>query len=165
VLKRRLSKARQEAELGPETKLPPVSSSASPVAAAPRSAPASSAHATSSESVTGTSSSPNNSYRTAAWVVYGGAGAVLVGGLVTNLLARNKMDTCRSTYLQADRAEAEPSCNDAKPLAYLSYSLFGVGVAAVAVGTVLVLHPTDSSEVALNVLPQGGLTLGWSGTY
>jgi hypothetical protein len=33
------------------------------------------------------------------------------------------------------------------------------------VGTVLVLHPTESSDVALNVLPSGGLTLGWSGTY
>jgi hypothetical protein len=159
VLKLRLSKARQEAEAGPESKLPLVSSSP-----ASHVAPASSAHATLSESVKGTSSS-TNSHRTVAWVVYGGAGAVLVGGLVTNLLARNKMDTCRSTYLKVDRAAAEPSCNDAKPLAYLSYSLFGVGAAAVAVGTVLVLHPTDSSEVALNVLPQGGLTLGWSGTY
>jgi tetratricopeptide (TPR) repeat protein len=160
VLKRRLSKARQEAESGPESKRPLASSSDSPVASA---APASSAHATSSESVTVTSSS--SSYRTAAWVVYGGAGAVLVGGLVTNLLARNKMDTCRSTYLKVDRAAAEPSCNDAKPLAYLSYSLFGVAAAAAVVGTVLVLHPTESSDVALNVLPHGGLTLGWSGTY
>jgi hypothetical protein len=60
---------------------------------------------------------------------------------------------------------AESACNDAKPLAYLSYGLFGVGAAAAVVGTVLVLHPTESSDVALNLLPEGGLTLGWSGTY
>jgi len=113
--------------------------------------------------VTATSSS--NNYRTAAWVVYGGAGAALVGGLITNLLSRSKMDTCHSAYNRGDQAAAESACNDAKPLAYLSYGLFGVGAAAAVVGTVLVLHPTESSDVALNVLPEGGLTVGWSGSY
>jgi hypothetical protein len=111
------------------------------------------------------SSSSSNSYRTAAWIVYGGAGAALVGGLVTNLLARSNMDTCRSTYPNGGRAAAESACNDAKTMAYLSYGLFGVAAAAAVVGTVLVLHPTESSDVALKVLPQGGLTVGWSGTY
>ena len=167
VLKRRLAKAREETEAALEVKPPPVASSpAFPVEppAQPQPAPESRAPAPPSASVTGTSSS-SNSYRTAAWVVYGGAGVVLVGGLVMNLLARSKMDTCRSTYSNADRAAAEPICNDAKSLAYLSYTLLGVGAAAAVVGTVLVLHPTESSDVALNVLPSGGLTLGWSGTY
>jgi len=40
-----------------------------------------------------------------------------------------------------------------------------VGAAAVAVGTVLVLRPTESSEVGMHLLPEGGLALGWSGRY
>ena len=107
------------------------------------------------------------SYRTAAWIVYGGAGAALVAGLVTNLLARDRMNTCNSKWKNGtgDVSGAEAACSDAKPLAYASYGLIGVGAAAVVVGTVLVLRPTESSEVSLNVLPQNGLSLGWSGRY
>jgi tetratricopeptide (TPR) repeat protein len=168
ALKLRLAKARQETETLPEIKSPPASSSPavtveSPAQPQPKSAPESPATEPPSESVTTTS--PSSNYRTAAWIVYGGAGAALVAGLVTNLLARSKMDTCRSTYNSGDLPTAETSCNDAKQLAYLSYGLFGVSAAAAVVGTVLVLHPTESSDVALNVLPRGGLTLGWSGRY
>ena len=166
ALRQRLAKARQETETLPEIKSPPASSSPAVTVeppAQPQSAPKSPATEPPSESVTTTSSSSN--YRTAAWIVYGGAGAALVAGLVTNLLARSKMDTCRSTYNQGDLPTAETTCDDAKQLAYLSYGLFGVSAAAAVVGTVLVLHPTESSDVALNVLPRGGLTLGWSGRY
>jgi tetratricopeptide (TPR) repeat protein len=167
TLKRRLAKARQATEDLTEIKPPPASSSPAltvqPPAQAPP-APQSLAPEPQAESVASQSPSSNN-YRTAAWIIYGGAGAALVGGLVTNLLARSEMDTCRSAYPNGGQAAAEPACNDAKTMAYLSYGLFGVGAAAAVVGTVLILHPTGSSDVALQVLPQGGLSLGWSGTY
>jgi len=106
-------------------------------------------------------------YRRAGWIVYGGAGVALVGGLITNLLSRSKMSTCRSKWNNGagSISEAEAACSDAKPLAYISYGMFGVGAAAVAVGTVLVLRPTESSEVGMHLLPEGGLALGWSGRY
>jgi tetratricopeptide (TPR) repeat protein len=104
-------------------------------------------------------------YRMAAWIVYGGAGVALVGGLITNILARGKMDTCRTKYLQVQQSAAESACSDAKPLAYMSYGLIGAGAAAAVVGTILVLRPTPSSEVALTPLPGGGLAFGWSGRY
>ena len=119
-----------------------------------------------SESVVAEQSSPTN-YRRVAWIVYGGAGAALVAGLVTNLLARDRMNTCRSKWNNGagDISGAEAACSDAKPLAYLSYGLIGVGAAAAVVGTVLVLRPTESSEVGMNLLPEGGLALGWSGRF
>jgi hypothetical protein len=84
-----------------------------------------------------------------------------------NVLARGKMDTCNSKYnaIPQDLSGAQSACSDAKPLAYTSYALFGLGAAAVAVGTVLVLRPTESSEVAVKPLPEGGLALGWGGRY
>jgi predicted RNA-binding protein with TRAM domain len=117
------------------------------------------------ESMTGKSAGPN--YRLAGWIVYGGAGVALVGGLITNLLARSKMSTCNAKYnaVHQDISGAEAACSDAKPLAYMSYGFFGLGAAAVAVGTVLVLRPTASSEVGVSLLPEGGLAFGWSGRY
>ena len=115
--------------------------------------------------VTKTSSRMN--YRMAAWIVYGGSGVMLVTGVIMNVLARSKMNTCNSKYnaTPRDQSGAESACSDAKPLAYLSYSFFGLGAAAAVVGTILVLRPTESSEVALNVLPEGGLSLGWGGRF
>jgi tetratricopeptide (TPR) repeat protein len=129
-----------------------------PVVDAPASKPA--------ESIT-TEQPQATNYRSAAWIVYGGAGVVLVAGVVTNILARNKMDTCNSLYKKDPNniSAAESECSSAKPLAWMSYGLFGLGAAAVAVGTVLVLRPTPSSEVAMVPLLEGGLALGWSGRY
>jgi tetratricopeptide (TPR) repeat protein len=111
--------------------------------------------------------SPTN-YRMGAWIVYGGAGVALLGGVITNLMARSKMDTCRSKWAQDpvhNRSAAESACSDAKPLAYTSYVLFGLSAAAAVVGTVLVLRPTESSEVSMNLMPEGGLSLGWGGKF
>ncbi|HEX7507745.1 MAG TPA: hypothetical protein VF550_13290, partial [Polyangia bacterium] len=170
ALKERLAKARQKAkEITAVTPFrgvqpPPTESSAGqPLAGG--SAPVE--HDTNpSESVVVEKSSPMN-YRRVAWIVYGGAGAALVAGLVTNLLARDRMNTCRSKWNNGagDISGAEAACSDAKPLAYLSYGLIGVGAAAAVVGTVLVLRPTESSEVGMNLLPEGGLVLGWSGRF
>lgn len=104
-------------------------------------------------------------YRTGAWITAGAGGLLLVGGVVSNLLARRQMDQCNSEYEQGHQSDAESACSNAKPLAYLSYGLFGVGAAAVATGAVLMfLHP-GAEHVALNVLPEGGLSLRWSGRY
>lgn len=105
-------------------------------------------------------------YRTAAWVAAVGGGALLIGGVVSNVLARSQMKTCNSEYAQGNQSAAESACSNAKPLAYLSYGLIGVGAAAVVTGTVLMfVHPGASDNVAVNVLPEGGLALHWSGRY
>ncbi len=108
-------------------------------------------------------------YRTWAWVSYGGAAAFLVGGLITNLLARSQMDKCNSRFNPADpvatRPSAESACDAGAALAYTSYVLFGVGGAAAALGTFFVLRPTESSEVAMTPLPEGGLALRWGGHF
>jgi tetratricopeptide (TPR) repeat protein len=110
---------------------------------------------------------PTSNLRKVAYLVYGGAGVALAAGLIANLLARSKMNTCRSEYDggNGDISAAESACSDAKALAYTSYALFGLGAAAAVVGTVLVLRPTPSSEVALNLLPEGGMALGWGGRF
>lgn len=110
-----------------------------------------------------TSSGPN--YRTFAWISYGGAAAFGVGGVVTNLLSRSKMDSCRTKYNAGDRVGADSACSAAKPLAYTSYVMFGLGGAALAAGTFFVLRPTESSEVAMTPLPEGGLTLRYGGRF
>lgn len=104
-------------------------------------------------------------YRTAAWITAGAGGFLLVGGVVSNVLARGQMDRCNSEYRDGHQSEAESACSNAKPLAYLSYGLLGVGAAAVATGAVLMFVHPGADNVALNVLPEGGLSLRWSGRY
>jgi hypothetical protein len=99
-------------------------------------------------------------------VSYGSAAALVLGGVVTNLMSRGKMDSCRSKFNQSgDVSSAQPECDSAKPLAYTSYVLFGLGGAAAVVGTVLVLHPTESSEVAMAPLPEGGFSFRWGSSF
>ncbi len=104
-------------------------------------------------------------YRLAAWLTAGGGGVLVVGGVVSNLLARSQMDKCQSEYDKGHQSSAESACSNAKPLAYLSYGLLGLGGAAVAAGVALMfVHPGDDN-VAVNLLPEGGLALAWSGRY
>jgi tetratricopeptide (TPR) repeat protein len=103
-------------------------------------------------------------YRMAAWISYGSGGVLLATGIITNLIARGKMDTCRSKYSNNDKSGAESACSDAKPLAYLSYGAFGLGAAAVAAGTILLFLPGDSGDVSVNMLP-GGMALQWGGRF
>jgi hypothetical protein len=114
-----------------------------------------------------TKDASGTNYRTWAWVSYGGAAAFILGGVVTNLMSRSKMDSCRSKYNQPepDVAGAESACSAAKPLAYISYGLFGLGGVAAAAGTFFVLRPTESSEVAMAPLPEGGFALRWGGSF
>ena len=105
-------------------------------------------------------------YRTLGWIGLGGGGALVLGGVLSNVLSRGQMDTCRSKYADKKQSEADTACSNAKALAYLSYGLFGVGGAAIAAGAALMfIHPSESSDVGLNVLPEGGLSLRWAGTF
>jgi tetratricopeptide (TPR) repeat protein len=104
--------------------------------------------------------------KTTSWVTLGSGGALLVGGLVSNLMARSQMDTCRTRYKNEDQSGAESACSNAKALAYLSYGLFGVGAVAVTAGvTLLILQSSDDTEVTANALPEGGFGLRWSGRF
>jgi tetratricopeptide (TPR) repeat protein len=105
-------------------------------------------------------------YRLAAWITTGAGGVLVLGGVLTNVLARGQMDTCRSEYDQGNIPGAESACSNAKPLAYMSYAFLGVGAAAVAAGTALFfVHPGESSEVGMNLLPEGGLALRYGGRF
>jgi predicted nucleic acid-binding Zn-ribbon protein len=104
--------------------------------------------------------------QTTAWITLGSGSALLIGGVVSNVLARGQMDTCRSRYNKGDQAGAESACSNAKPLAYLSYGLIGVGAAALAAGmTLFIIQARNDNEVAANVLPEGGFALRWSGRF
>ncbi len=106
------------------------------------------------------------SYRRMSYIIGGGGVVLALGGLVSNLLARDQMNTCNSEFQQNRRPAAESACSNAKPLAYLSYALFGVGGAAVATGLVFMFLPArPATDVALDVLPEGGLSLRYAGSF
>jgi tetratricopeptide (TPR) repeat protein len=113
-----------------------------------------------------TSPEPPSSFsRAGAWIAFGSSGILAGAAVLLNLAARSKMDTCRSKYTAQDQAAAQSSCDDAKPLAYTSYGFFGASAAALVVGTVLILHPTPTSSVAMNILPEGGLAFRLGGKF
>jgi tetratricopeptide (TPR) repeat protein len=103
--------------------------------------------------------------RAGAWIAFGSSGILAGAAVLFNLAARGKMDTCRTKYQNSDRPAAESACNDAKPLAYTSYGFIGASAAALVVGTVLILRPTPSSSVGVNVLPEGGLAFRLGGQF
>ncbi len=98
-------------------------------------------------------SAPARGSHLAAWITGAGALAALGGGVALNLMARSKMTACFNQY-DAGTAGALDQCNEAKPLAYGSYALFGVGGAAAVVSAALLLWTpggttTETSPVAL----------------
>jgi tetratricopeptide (TPR) repeat protein len=168
ALKQRLARAKKQAASQKRAAAPPPVAP-SPIEPSPISTePVPAAAQQPTESVS-ERRSDGFDYRTWAWISYGGAAAFLVGGLVTNLLARSQMNTCNSRFNPDDpvatRPSAESACDAGAALAYTSYVLFGVGGAAAALGTFFVLRPTESSEVAMTPLPEGGLALRWGGRF
>ena len=118
------------------------------------------------ETATAQANSRAAKYRTAAWITTGSGAVLVLGGVLSNILARGQMDTCRSEYNQTHQSAAESACSNAKALAYMSYAFLGVGGAAVVAGTALFfIHPSESSELAVNPLPEGGLSLRYSGRF
>jgi hypothetical protein len=99
------------------------------------------------------------------WVVGGVTVAALVGGVVTNLIARAKMDTCRTDANNGLYATANDECDAARPMAYTSYALFGVAAAGAALDTILIIlnrsggessSGGDEAMVGPLLLPNGG---------
>ena len=106
------------------------------------------------------------SLRTIGWLTAGGGAVLVAAGVLTNVLARGQMDTCRSEYKNNNLPTAESACSNAKPLAYMSYAFFGLGGAAAATGVVLMfIRPEQASDVDVAVLPEGGLSLRYSGKF
>ena len=106
------------------------------------------------------------SRRTTGYITAGGGLVLVLGGVLSNVLARGQMDTCNSEYEQDHRSAAESACSNGKALAYLSYGLLGVGGAALATGVVLIFLPEQpATDVALGVLPEGGLSLHYGGRF
>ena len=109
---------------------------------------------------------PEAPSHTMEWVVGGASVAVLLGGVVTNVVARAKMDTCRTDAGNGDLPKANDECNAARPMAYTSYALFGVAGAGIVLDAVLIiLHHRggddsyssgDNSNVGFMLLPGGG---------
>jgi hypothetical protein len=135
-----------------------ASSSPGPSASATSSAPKAPPIASSS-AVTGPDV-PKSSMRTAGFVV-GGLGLALVGaGAITGGLAiqKNKEinDQCDdNTHLCPTQAGVDLS-SDALTLAHVSTATFGVGIAGVVVGTILIVAAPKSTpgKVSLSVGPQ-----------
>jgi hypothetical protein len=117
--------------------------------------------------VSANSSRRGMSYRTIGYITAGSGAVLLGGGVLSNLLARGQMDTCRSEYQKPNNlSAAESACNNAKALAYLSYGLIGVGAAAVVTGAVLMFLPSKAEpDVAFDLLPEGGLALRYAGRF
>lgn len=121
---------------------------------------------TSESGVSSTTGHRQRNYRRIGWITAGGGAVLVLGGVLSNVLARGQMDTCRSEYKKENQSAAESACSNATALAYLSYGLIGVGAAAVVTGAVLMfVRPSEPSDVAVNVLPEGGLSLHWSGRF
>ncbi len=121
---------------------------------------------TSESGVSSTTGHRQRNYRRIGWITAGGGAVLVLGGVLSNVLARGQMDTCRSEYKKENQSAAESACSNATALAYLSYGLMGVGAAAVVTGAVLMfVRPSEPSDVAVNVLPEGGLSLHWSGRF
>lgn len=104
------------------------------------------------------------------WSIGGVAVAALTVGIITNVLARNSMDSCNSKADRGDLAQAKSSCDSAKTEAYTSYAMFGVAGAAAVVEGILLYRlwsksdSSDSTSLSLGWTP-GGLTVGARGRF
>jgi hypothetical protein len=111
--------------------------------------------------------------RLLVWVV-GGVGVAALGtGIITNIIARNDMDTCVKKADGGYLAQAKAACDSAKPAAYTSYAMFGVAGAAAVVEGILLYRvwsrssggeSSDDTSVSLGWLP-GGLSLSARGRF
>lgn len=105
------------------------------------------------------------------WPLFVGATAAVGTGVIFNLVARARMDTCRDPALRAsDRVAADQACTSAPPYAYGSYALFALGGVLGGVGGGLLIFG-DSAEprgtlVAVTPTPMvGGGALHVSGAF
>ena len=91
------------------------------------------------------------------YVASGVAVASLVGGIVLNLQARDKMKECHS-LAEKDPAGADKACKAARPRAFTSYALFGVAAAAAAVDAFFIwtsLRAPETERLSLQLTGDG----------
>ncbi len=109
--------------------------------------------------------------RALEWVVGGVAAATLVTGMVLNLAARSKMSTCEADASKGALAKANKECDEARPLAYASYAMFGVAAAGVVTDALLLILRNNGSsssgdEAMLRLVPlPGGAALSAHGRF
>jgi len=101
------------------------------------------------------------------WPFMLGAAATAGTGLIFNLVARAKMNTCRDPQLRRENlAAADEACSGAPPYAYSSYALLGLGGALGVAGAVLIYRDNDSAEGTVTVTPtQGGGAFSFAGKF
>jgi hypothetical protein len=96
------------------------------------------------------------------WIIGGVSVAALAGGIITNFIARAKMDVCRTEAGKGFLETADNACNAARPMAYTSYALFGVAAAGIATDAVLLIvrrgggEESYQEEASVGFLPLPG---------
>jgi tetratricopeptide (TPR) repeat protein len=101
----------------------------------------------------------SDGHRTAGWIMVGGGVAALATGVVFNVVARNKMKTCRDVELRAKSlAVANDACDIARPFAYGSYALFGLAAALTATGVGMLVWSGSGADVTVSPAPVGGVS-------
>jgi hypothetical protein len=94
----------------------------------------------------------------------GGTGAAaLVGGIVTNIMARNRLEDCGHLAKQGEPTSASSACGSAKTFVLVSHTLFVVAGAAAILDGLLIWRGTASTKasdeansVSLMWYPGGG---------
>jgi hypothetical protein len=113
----------------------------------------------------GTEEASSSHFGAAAWITMGTGVAMVGTGILLNVLARKKMDTSDSLYLDGDQLGSESAHNTARNYAYVSYSLFAAGAVATAVGVTLGLLPKSGHEVSIGPVSGGGLAMSLGGRF
>jgi hypothetical protein len=123
--------------IGPKTAPEPTAPAAAPVVVPPPPPP-----------MLAAPSPPPRGKRRAGVIVGAGGVAALGTAVVLNVMARSKMDTCYSQWKAQMSSDALDHCDEAKPLAYTSYVLFGVAGAAGLASAALLLWIPEPSATA-----------------
>jgi hypothetical protein len=167
ALEVRLTELRKELAAKEGQASPPAPA---PLPTAPPPAPASSVVATPAPPST---TDGAHTRHVVGWITLVTAASTAGAGVALNLMARSKVDQCYRQWSASGLPSALDLCDDAKPFAYGSYALFGVGGALGATGLLLLLWPsgdgaTESSlpEAQVSLTPTaGGATAFVSGRF
>jgi tetratricopeptide (TPR) repeat protein len=103
-------------------------------------------------------------YRTASYVSYGIGGAGAIAGVLTAVMATNKLDESRAICSQScpdagSAAAAEEKRSGARTMALLSLASFGVAAAGAGAGTFFMVKSVRVGNVAGAASPGWGLTV------
>ncbi len=106
-------------------------------------------------------------FRKAAWSALAGGGATMAAGAIVNVLARGKMDDCRSLWADKRAEESDAACDSARTFAYTSYALLSIGAAAAAAGGALFYlgRATTVEIVTATWSPDRGAAVGLAGRF